>query len=156
MLSRLVCFAAVIIYVAAADSGAAACSLDLVWPPPDAIILIGTDSEMIPAYLKLAGDCSEFFPLAAAGLLHFPAFTYRLIQREAMSSSVNDRAIWSYSYCWAEAAVAYFFTTSRWSVGSMEVMDLCELGLVGQLQTNMNSGIRFNCPEPQLHSTIQD
>lgn len=63
MLYRLVCFAAVIIYVAAADSGAAACSLDLVWPPPDAIILIGTDSEMIPAYLKLAGDCSEFFPL---------------------------------------------------------------------------------------------
>ena len=105
------------------------------------------------------GKDDSFFVLrrchAAAALLHFPAFTYRLIQREAMSSSVNDRAIWSYSYCWTEAAVAYFFTTSRWSVGSMEVMDLCELGLVGQLQTHMNSGIRFNCPEPQLHSTIQ-
>jgi hypothetical protein len=105
------------------------------------------------------GKDDSFFVLrrchAAAALLHFPAFTYRLIKRESMSSSIKDRAIWSYSYCWAEAAVAYFFTASRWSVGSMEVMDLCELGLVGQLQTHMNSGIRYNCPEPILHSTVQ-
>ena len=105
------------------------------------------------------GKDDSFFVLrrchAAAALLHFPAFTYRLIKRESMSSSINDRAVWSYSYCWAEAAVAYFFTASRWSVGSMEVMDLCELGLVGQLQTHMNSGIRYNCPEPELHSTVQ-
>jgi hypothetical protein len=105
------------------------------------------------------GKDDSFFVLrrchAAAAFLHFPAFTLRLIKRESMTSSVKDRAVWSYTYCWAEAAVAYFFTTSPWSVGSMQVMDLCELGLVGSLQTHMNSGIRFNCPEPKLQQTAQ-
>ena len=82
MRSHLVYFAAVITYVAAADYGAAACSLDLVWPPPDAIILIGTDSKMIPAYWKLAGDCSEFFPFGhffRLQLVHYIVFVLQFV-----------------------------------------------------------------------------
>jgi hypothetical protein len=91
------------------------------------------------------GKDDSFFVLrrfhATAAFLHFPAFALRLIKRESMSSSVADRAEWSYTYCWAEAAMAYFFTASSWSAGSMQVLDLCELALIGSLQTHMNSGL---------------
>ena len=54
IISQLLYFAAIITSVAAADSAAAACSLDLIWPPPDAIVLMGPDSKETPvASLKL-------------------------------------------------------------------------------------------------------
>lgn len=96
------------------------------------------------------GKDDTFFILrrchAALALLHFPAFTYRYVKREAVSSSIRDRAVWAHTHCWPEAAVSYFFTNSRWSGSSMEVMDLCELGLVGSLRVLMKAGLKTVCP----------
>ncbi len=96
------------------------------------------------------GKDDTFFILrrchAASALLHFPAFTYRYVKREAVSSSIRDRAVWAHTHCWPEAAVAYFFTKSQWSAASMEAMDLCELGLVGSLKVLMKAGLKTVCP----------
>jgi hypothetical protein len=83
---------------------------------------------------------------AASALLHFPAFTYRYVKREVVSSSIKDRAAWGHIHCWPEAAVAYFFTKSQWSAASMQAMDLCELGLVGSLKVLQKAGLKTVCP----------
>jgi hypothetical protein len=43
-----------------ASSSSDPCSMALLWPPPDAITLLAPDSDRIPVYLKLAGNCSRF------------------------------------------------------------------------------------------------
>jgi len=95
------------------------------------------------------GKDDTFFILrrchAATALLHFPAFTYRLTKRESVSNNLRDRAVWAHTHCWPEAAVAYFFTNSQWSAASMQVMDLCQLGLLGSLRAFMNSGVKTVC-----------
>ena len=96
------------------------------------------------------GKDDSFFILrrchAAHALLHFPAFTYRLMKRELVSGSIADRAVWAHTHCWPEAAVSYFFTASQWSTVSMQVMDLCGLGLVGSIKAHMNCGVKIICP----------
>jgi hypothetical protein len=36
------------------------CGLELIWPPPNAQVLLATDSRYIQVHLKLWGNCSEF------------------------------------------------------------------------------------------------
>ncbi len=76
MLFQLLCVAVIITCVVCDDPGAAACSLDLVWPPPDAVVLIGPGSESVVVYVKLAGNCSEFFHLDQFWLLQLGIVSY--------------------------------------------------------------------------------
>jgi len=38
-----------------------ACGMEMIWPRDDAIILIGSDSRSVMMYMKLWGNCSEFW-----------------------------------------------------------------------------------------------
>jgi hypothetical protein len=57
------CFAAVYTaHVAAAQEHRFTdeCVLDLLWPRPDAVVLVATDSNSIEIFFKLQGNCTEF------------------------------------------------------------------------------------------------
>jgi hypothetical protein len=96
------------------------------------------------------GKDDSFFVMrrahAAAALLYFPAFTYRFIRRDVLSDNMQHQTVWRHKHCWPEVAIAHFFTASTWSEQSMMVLDLCGLGLVGTLDTDMNCRLKPICP----------
>ncbi len=44
--------------MSAADAQSA-CSIELIWPPSDGIVLLATDSQSVTIYLKARGNCSQ-------------------------------------------------------------------------------------------------
>lgn len=42
-----------------ANNAQSACSIELIWPPSNSIVLLATDSQSVIIYLKAMGDCSQ-------------------------------------------------------------------------------------------------
>jgi hypothetical protein len=66
------------VYATAANSP---CGLEMIWPPPDAVVLMATDSRHVEVYLKLWRTCISLFLRATRrrqGSTRFPCLSERL------------------------------------------------------------------------------
>ena len=80
------------VYATAANSP---CGLEMIWPPPDAVVLMATDSRHVEVYLKLWGNCTEFLHAVTPtrSHLHFAFLAGDPAETRLNPLSVFERAV---------------------------------------------------------------